>query len=123
MMMAGVPPAIGHIKANRLRAVGVSTARRSPVLPEVPTIAEGGVPGYEYITWYPVLAPSAVPKPVLAKLSHATAKAVASADVRDKLAQQGVDAESSTPGEVSALLKREIARWTKIIKAAGIRPE
>jgi len=123
LMMAGLPPALSHIKTNRLRALGVSTLKRASSLPDVPTIAESGVPGYEYITWYAMLVPGATPKPVVTRLNQSLVKVLASADVRDKFLQQGVDAESSSPDKFAALLKQEIDRWGKIIKAAGIRGE
>ena len=123
LMMAGLPPALSHIKGGRLRALGVSTLKRASSLPEVPTIAESGVPGYEYITWYAMLIPGATPKPVVAKLNQTLVKALASADVRDKFLQQGVDAESSSPDKFAASLRQEIERSGKIIKAAGIRGE
>jgi tripartite-type tricarboxylate transporter receptor subunit TctC len=118
--MTGV---IGHIKGNRLRALAVSGARRSPMLPELPTIAEAGVPGYDYTIWYGMLAPAATPKTIIAKLNQSVVKALGNADLRDKLAQQGVEVESSTPEQFAAMVKQEIARWGKIIKAAGIRAE
>jgi tripartite-type tricarboxylate transporter receptor subunit TctC len=123
VMIAGLPPALGHIKANRLRALAVTSAKRAPSLPEVPTVNESGVPGYEYVTWYPMLVPAAVPKSVIAKLNESAAKALSGADLREKFSQQGVDAESSTPDHLTRLVREEIARWGKIIKAAGIQPE
>ena len=123
LMMAGLPPALSHIKANRLRPLGVSTLKRVPSLPETPTLAESGVPGYEYVTWYAMLAPAAVPKPVIAKLHQASVNALTTADVREKFLQQGVEPESSTPEKFAAMLKSETERWGKIIKAAGIRAE
>jgi tripartite-type tricarboxylate transporter receptor subunit TctC len=123
MMMAGAPAALGHIKGNRLRALGVSGMRRAQVLAEVPTIAEAGVPGYEYTTWYGMLVPAASPKSIVASLNQNAVKALSNADLRDKLAQQGVEAETSTPEEFAARVKREVATWAKTIKAAGIHAE
>jgi tripartite-type tricarboxylate transporter receptor subunit TctC len=123
LIIAGVPPALPYIKSNRLRPLAVTTAKRVSLLPELPTIAESGVAGYEYLTWYPMLTPGSAPKTIVAVLNRATAKVLGNADLREKLAQQGVDAESSTPEALAALLRLEIARWGKIIKAAGIQPE
>jgi tripartite-type tricarboxylate transporter receptor subunit TctC len=123
MMIVPVVSAIGHIKSNRLRALGVSGVRRTPMLPEVPPIADSGVPGYEYITWYGMLAPAATPRPILAKLNQSIAKALAGAELRDRFAQQGVEVEASTPEQFSALLQKEIPRWAQIIKAAKIQGE
>jgi tripartite-type tricarboxylate transporter receptor subunit TctC len=123
VMIAGVPPALGHIRSNRLRALAVTTLKRTPLLPEVPTVAEGGVAGYEYITWYAMLVPAATSKAIVARLNQSAAKALAATDVRTQFTQQGVDAESSTPDEFAARLRQEITRWGQIIKAAGIRAE
>ena len=123
MMIVPVVSAIGHIKSNRLRALGVSGAKPSPMLPDVPTIADTGVPGYEYSTWYGLLAPAATPKPIIAKLNQSVAKALATAELRDRFAQQGVEVEPSTPEQFSALLQKELVRWAKIIKAAKIQGE
>ena len=123
VMMAGLPPALAHIKAARLRALGVSTLRRAASLPDTPTIAESGVPGYEYVTWYAMLAPAAVPGPAIAKLHRASVDALSTADVREKLLQQGVEPESGSPERFAAMLKAEVDRWGKIITAAGIRGE
>ena len=123
MMIAPMTSALVHVKANRLRALGASGARRSVMLPELPTIAEAGVPGYEYSTWYGKLAPAATPQPIIAKLNQSMVKALESADLRDKLMQQGLEVESSTPDQFSAKLKQEVARWGKIIKAAKIQGE
>ena len=123
LMMAGLPPALAHIKAGRLRALGVSTVKRAASLPDTPTIAESGVPGYEYVTWYAMLAPAAVPRPVIAKLHRASVAALSNAGVREKLLQQGVEPESASPQEFAAMLKTEVDRWGRIIKAAGIKGE
>lgn len=123
MMIVPLTSALVHVKASRLRALGASGARRSTMLPELPTIAEAGVPGYEYTTWYGMLAPAATPRPIIAKLNQNIAKALASVDLRDKLGQQGLEIESSSSDQFSAMLKREVARWGKIIKAAKIQGE
>jgi len=122
-MIVPVVSAIGHIKSNRLRALGVSGARRSPMLPELPTIADAGVPGYEYSTWYGMLAPAATPKSIIAILNQSIVKALTGLELRDKFLQQGLEVESSTPEQFSALLQKELARWTVIIKAARIQGE
>jgi tripartite-type tricarboxylate transporter receptor subunit TctC len=123
VIIAGVPPAMGYLKANRLRPLAVSTLKRVPILPDLPTISEAGVPGYEYTTWYGMLAPAATPKPIIARLNQSTARILGTADLREKFAQQGVDAEPSAPEQFSAKVRQEIPRWEKIIKAAGIQGE
>jgi tripartite-type tricarboxylate transporter receptor subunit TctC len=123
VMIAGVPPAIGYVKANRLRPLAVTTLKRIQSLPDLPTVAESGVAGYEYTTWYGMLIPAATPKTIITRLNQVATKALSSADLRDKFAQQGVEAESGTPEQFAATVKQEIARWGKIIKAAGIQGE
>jgi tripartite-type tricarboxylate transporter receptor subunit TctC len=105
MVIASVPAAAGYVAQNRLRALAVSGTRRSPNFPELPTIAEAGVPGYEYSTWYGVLAPAATPKAVISKLNQSLAKVLGSASLREKLAQQGVEVESSAAEQFSAKLR------------------
>jgi tripartite-type tricarboxylate transporter receptor subunit TctC len=123
MMIVPVVSAIGHIKSNRLRALGMSSARPSPMLPDVPTIADTGVPGYEYVTWYGLLAPAATPKPIIAKLNQAVVKALATPELRERFARQGVEVEPGTQDQFSALLQKELVRWAKIIKEAKIQGE
>jgi tripartite-type tricarboxylate transporter receptor subunit TctC len=105
MVIAGVPAAAGYVTQNRLRALAVTGARRSPAFPEVPTIAEAGVSGYEYITWYGLLLPAATPKAVVAKLNQSTVKVLGTAGLREKLAQQGVEVEAGSPEQLSARLR------------------
>jgi tripartite-type tricarboxylate transporter receptor subunit TctC len=103
--IAGVPAASGYVTQNRLRALAVSGARRSSLFPDLPTIAEAGVPGYEYTTWYGILVPAAAPKGIVAKLNQSTAKILGGANLREKLAQQGVEVEAGSPEQFSARLR------------------
>jgi tripartite-type tricarboxylate transporter receptor subunit TctC len=121
MLIVPMVSAIAHVKANRLRALGASGVKRSPMLPELPTIAEAGVPGYHYTTWYGLLAPAATPRPVINVLSQSVARALTSADLRDKFAQQGLEMEGGTPEQFTAMVRQEVARWEKIIRAAKIQ--
>ena len=123
MIITGVPPTLSFVKAGKLRALGVATARRLPLLPELPTIAEAGVPGYEATQWYGVLAPAGVPKPIVAKLNAEMVKAIKGADVREKLAAEAAEPVGNTPEEFGAFIKKEIARWAPVVKASGARPE
>ena len=93
------------------------------MLPELPTIAEAGVPGYYYTTWYGLLAPASTPKPVINALNQSVSKVLASTDLREKFAQQGLELEAGTPEQFTAMLKREVTRWEKIIRAAKIQGE
>lgn len=118
--LASVDP---HVKAGKLRALAVATPKRASVLPDVPTVAESGVPGYDVPLWYSVLAPAGTPKDVVERLSAEIAKAVRSPDVRDKMLQQGFEITYQAPGELDALMRSEIARWRKIIGETGIKVE
>jgi tripartite-type tricarboxylate transporter receptor subunit TctC len=104
-MIAGIPAAAGYVTQNRLRALAVSGARRSPTFPELPTIAQAGVPGYEYTTWYGMLVPTATPQPVISKLNQSTVKVLGSAGLNEKLAQQGVEVEAGSPEQFAARLR------------------
>ncbi|MDR6888152.1 tripartite-type tricarboxylate transporter receptor subunit TctC [Variovorax sp. 3319] len=119
IVFASLPSALSHIKAGKLRALAVSGDKRSPVLPEVPTIAEA-VPGYNGTLWIGLFAPAGVPADVLATLQEATRKALAAKDLREKLDQQGVEiAAPTTPDQFAKLLQDDIAKWARIVKASG----
>ena len=115
--------ALPHVKAERLRAFGVSGAKRSPTLPELPTIAEAGVPGYEYTTTYGMLAPAGTRRVIVEKLNKVTAGVLNSQDTRQKLLAQGIDPMSSTSAKYAAHLKSEIEKWSKVVRAANIPPQ
>jgi tripartite-type tricarboxylate transporter receptor subunit TctC len=122
-MIATMPAAASHIRGGKLRALGVSGNQRSPAFADLPTIAEAGVPGYEYTTWYGILAPAHTPKPVVDRLLGAIHKSLADPALREKLQQNGMEPETNDPQQFMALLKQDIARWGKIIRAAGIQPQ
>ena len=112
--------ALPHVKAGRLHAFGVSNARRAPTLPDVPTLAESGVPGYEYSTRYGLLAPARTPRAIIEKLNRAAAGVLNSQEVTQKLQAQGIDPMPSTAAEYGAYLKSETEKWTKVVRAANI---
>ena len=112
--------ALPHVKAGRLQAFAVSNARRAPTLPDVPTIAESGVPGYEYSTRYGLLAPARTPRAIIEKLNQAAAGVLNSQETRQKLQVQGIDPMPSTPAEYGAYLKSETEKWTRVVRAANI---
>lgn len=114
------PTAVPHVKAGRLRLLAVTGLKREPTVPNIPTVAESGVPGYEFVIWFGMFAPAGTAKPILARLNQEVVKALALPDMREKLAQTGVNAESSTPEQLGQLLRSDIAKWAKIVKAAGI---
>lgn len=110
-----------HVKSGRLRALGVTTAKRSKVFPDLPTIAESGVPGYEDSTWFGVLAPAGTPAAIIGKVNAELVKTLQSRDVLERLAPDGGEPVGSTPEQFRDHLAREIARWRKVVKDADIR--
>ena len=118
-----VPTAIPYIKAGKLRGLGVTTVKRTQALPDVPSIAEAGVPGYEATQWFGVLAPAGTPRPIIDRLHQEMVKLLRSADVRDRLIADGTDPVGNTPEEFAAYIKSETDKWAKVISAAGIKPQ
>jgi tripartite-type tricarboxylate transporter receptor subunit TctC len=112
--------ALPHVKADRLRAYAVTSAKRTATLPEVATVAEQGVPGYEYSTWYGLLAPAAVPKAIIEILSKATMAVLNNPEIRERYVSQGMDVVPTTPAEFDKLIRAETAKWTKVVKSAKI---
>ena len=123
LYFATMPAAMPHVKSGKLVAIAVTSAKRSPALPGLPTVAESGVPGYEASTWYGLLAPAHTPSPVIARLHDATVKVLGQASLREKLADQGFEPIGDTPEEFAAYIKSEIGKWGKVIREAGIRAE
>jgi len=111
------------VKSGRVRALAVTTAQRSALLPDVPTVAQSGVKGYEAGNWFGVFAPAGTPRDIVDRLNAAINKAMTRADMKDKLASQGADALIGTPADLAALVQRELAKFAAIIKAAGVRIE
>ena len=118
-----LPSALPHVKSGRLRALAVTTSKRSQAAPNLPTVAEAGVPGYEMSQWYGLLAPSGTPAAIVDRLNAETRKALKRPQVRQQLLAAGGDAAESSPQEFATLFSSEIARWTKVVHAAGIRAE
>ena len=112
--------ALPHVKSSRLRALGVTSAQRAPALPDIPTIAESGVPGYEYGTWYGLLAPAGTPPAIVARLSRATAEVLESPKIAERLVGQGLAPRPTTPARFAAHLRAETERWTKVVREARI---
>jgi len=108
------------VRDGRLRGLAVSSLKRSPNIPEFPTIAESGFPGFEAVSWFGLLAPAGTPPAIVMKLNQETVKVLGQADLRAKFAQMGLDTVGTTPGELGATIKSDIAKWTKVIKEAGI---
>jgi tripartite-type tricarboxylate transporter receptor subunit TctC len=123
VMTPNVLTALPHIKSGRLRALAVTSAKRSEALPEVPTIAESGLPGYDSVQWYGVLAPAGTPREIVARLHAEIARALRAPDVRERLAADGAEPVGSSPEEFAAFIKSEIDKWARVASAAGIRAE
>jgi tripartite-type tricarboxylate transporter receptor subunit TctC len=113
----------GQIKSGNVRAIAVTTTKRSGVLPDVPTMAEAGLRGYETSTWGGLLAPAGTPKDVIAKLNAEANKALAAPDVREKLAAAGIEPAGGSPAQFAEFIQSEMQRWAKVAKAAGVEPE
>ena len=118
-----IVPAIPHVKAGRLKALGVTAAKRSLAAPDIPTIAEQKLPGFEASSWYGVFVPAKTPKTAIARLNKEFVAALAAPEVRDRLLRDGVEPEASTPEQLTALVLAERKRWDKVIRAAGIKFE
>ena len=123
LLMSGVPQSLAHVQAGRLRALGVTTPKRAAVLPNVPTIAEAGVPGYQVTVWYGILATGRTPQPILNKLHTDWVQAIQSPDVRQQLAAMGLEAVGNPQAEFAATVRSEIKQWADVIKRAGVKAE
>ncbi len=123
MMMPNMLSAQPHIKANRLRALGVTGTKRASGAEDIPTIVEAGVPGYEAVQWYGVLAPAGTPRDIISKLHAQIVRALQSADVRQRLLTDGAEPVGSSPEEFAAFIRAETAKWAKVVKASGIAQE
>ena len=115
--------ALPQVRAGKLRALAVSTAQRSPFAPELPTVAEAGVPGYEFSGWFGIFAPAATPKEIVNKIAAASVKAVQSPDLRERLSQQGFMAVASGPEQFAAFFRGEVAKWARVVKEGGLQPQ
>ena len=119
IMFDNMPSAIQHVRSGKLVPLAVTTAKRSPELPNVPTIAEGGVPGYEATSWFGMFAPAGTPAPVLAKLNAAIVKVLGQPDVKKKINEQGAEVYSETPEQFAAFIQAESVKWGKVVKESG----
>lgn len=123
MMWDGLLPALPLIRSGKLRALAVTAAKRSQVMPELPTIAESGLPGYEAATWYAVFATGGTPRDIVNLLHNALTRALQTREVRERLLSQGADPSGNTPEQLGAFVKSEMVKWGKVIQAAGVKPE
>ena len=123
LMVTSAPITLPQIRAGRLRALGMTGTKRTPAAPDIPTIAEAGVPGYESLAWYVLLAPSGTPPAVVAQLNKEVVAVLGMQSVRDRLLAEGLETVASSADEASAYLRSEGTKWAKVIKAAGIQPQ
>jgi tripartite-type tricarboxylate transporter receptor subunit TctC len=121
--VGGISGLIPQVRSNRLRALGVTGTRRSSELPDVPTIAEAALPGYDISTWFGVVAPAETPKEIVSRLNATLTKIVGEKDMQSYLAAQGLEPATSTPDELGRMIRSEIPKFAQIVKAAGIKGE
>jgi tripartite-type tricarboxylate transporter receptor subunit TctC len=123
LAIPSLPTVMQYLKAGRVRALGVSTAKRTTMLPEVPTIAEAGLPGYEAANWFSLVAPAGTPQPIIDRLYQEIVRALRPREIRERIIAEGADMIVSTPDELASYMKSETEKWARVIKAAGIKPE
>ena len=123
MMFSNMLTAMPHVRTGRLRVLAVTPAKRSPQAPELPTIAESGVPGYDVRPWYGILGPAGLPAAIVAKWNREVRRAIALPEMNERFIAQGIDLEASTPEAFAALIKSEVPKWRKIVKEAGARAD
>ncbi len=123
VVIDNMPPYLPQVKAGRIRALAVSPAKRSPAVPDLPTIAEAGVPGYDAGSWFALYAPAKTPKAIVTRLSAETARILKLPDVSQRLSEQGAESVGSTPEQLASHTRSEIAKWAKVIKDSGARAE
>jgi len=121
LIFSSAPPALPHVATGRLRALAVTSGKRSSVSPDLPTVAESGLPGFEVINWYGVLAPARTPKPIVEKLNAEIAKIMKLPDVKERLSSVGIETLGSTPAQFAAFMTDETAKWAKVVKFSGAR--
>ncbi len=122
-MFSNLTAALPHMKSAKLRALAVTGEKRTPIVPELPTVSEAALPGYAVTSWYGLLAPAGTPPDVVTRLNTETGNAMRAPDMKERLAAEGADPMTGTSAELAALLKVEIAKWAKVVKQAGITPE
>ena len=117
----GLPPAMPHIKTGKLRVIAVTGTKRSPLLPDAPTVAEAGLPGFDVTSWYGMFGPAAVPRDIVMKVNADIAAALATPDMKERLASSGADPAPTTPEDLGRLVREEIAKWAKVVAASGAK--
>jgi tripartite-type tricarboxylate transporter receptor subunit TctC len=123
LVFIGIPAALPHIKAGKLRALALVAPQRSPALPEVPTVAEAGLRDFEVTTWYGIMTPAGTPRPIVSRLNAELVKIMHAPDVKERLAAMATDPLTSTPEEFAAYLKQEIAKWGDVVRKANLKAD
>jgi tripartite-type tricarboxylate transporter receptor subunit TctC len=123
MMFAGIAGTLQHLRAGRIVALAVTGRERSAILPEVPTVAQGGLPGYEVDAWYGLTAPAGLPSDIVSRLNQSVAAVAAQPDTRDGLAVLGLEAHTGSPGAFAALIRADLEKWSRVVKASGARAD
>jgi len=121
LMFNPMPPLLPHVKSGKLRALAVGSTQRSSAVPDVPTVAEAGVPGYEYVTWYALFAPAKTPPDVIRVINTSVAGVLGNAEIAQRLSSQGAEPRASTPGQLATLMQDDYKRLGKVIRSAGIK--
>ena len=123
MSSTSMPPAVTHVRAGRLRAIAVTSAQRSPALPDVPTVNEQGFSGFDDLTWTAIFAPAGVPSDIVNRLNSELNRALSAADVKERLGQLGLDWRPNTPGEFAAFLRDEVQKWAKAVRDSNAKAD
>jgi tripartite-type tricarboxylate transporter receptor subunit TctC len=123
LMMANLLTALPHVRNGRARAYGVSSIKRSNVAPDIPTIAEAGVPGYEVVQWFGVLAPANTPRDIITKLHAATVRVLQDPTIKERFISDGAETIGNTPEEFAAIIRADLKKWGKMVKDVGIKPD
>jgi len=122
-MAATILTGMPQIRAGRLRPLGITSAARSPIVPDIPTVAEAGLPGFESVQWYGVLAPARTPKDIITRLHDEVTRVLQQPEIKERLAGDGADLVGSTPEEFTRYIQSELTKWAKVARDAGIQPE
>jgi tripartite-type tricarboxylate transporter receptor subunit TctC len=122
-LFGGISAAVPHTVSGKLRALAVSTAKRSAAVPDIPTIAESGLAGYQMNTWNSLVVPRGTPAPIIQRLNTEVGAVLNEPEVKERMKQQGIDPDPGTPAQLAAFIKSEVARFDNLIKAIGLKPE
>jgi len=122
-MFASLPAALARVRAGQVRAIGVTSTKRVDAAPDIPTLAESGLPGFEVSSWYGVAGPAGMPRDVVMRLNTEVNKALSAAQMKDRMVQLGVEGSPGTPEQFAEFLRKDTTRWAKVIKESGAKPD